>query len=214
MPPLCLVGRLGGRDGAAFGYVDIAGARPGAAVFDFVSSTEGRALFELGRGRSPPGLVRLGMGHQRGQQGHIAVLHLCGTLGRPLRVTYYARSGNNWVQEWVIRYFVDCPGLDHEAEFFPDSVTVTDLNANGKAEVTVAYSLFCGGGIDPSTLKVIMREGPLKFAMRGTTIIQTPGNAPFGGEANYDQSLDKAENSAFKKHIMAVREKVVIKNYE
>ena len=130
-----------------------------------------------------------------------------------LYASYYLRASGKWAQQWTIRDFSDCPGLDHEAKFFPEDVSVTDLNKNGEAEVTVAYKLFCGGGIDESVLKVILREGEQKFAMRGTTIIQTPGNEPFGGEAVYDKSLEKPVNKAFKRHIAAVRDKVVVQKY-
>jgi hypothetical protein len=126
-----------------------------------------------------------------------------------LHAIYYARTGDTWVKEWQIRDYSDCPDLDHSADFLPDAVTVTDLNNNGVAEVTVPYTLFCGGGVDSNDLKIIMREGSQKFAMRGRTITNYP-ESPYGGEAAYDKSLSLPVNAAFRKHIAAVRKKVVI----
>lgn len=130
-----------------------------------------------------------------------------------LQAGYYSQSASKWVRGWTITDGVDCPGLDHTAQFFPKQVTVTDLDKNGMAEVTVAYKLFCGGGVDPATLKIIMRQGDQKFAMRGTTRIVVPGQAPFGGEANFDTSLSKPANAVFRRHIETVRMTVVTEKY-
>lgn len=130
-----------------------------------------------------------------------------------LRVAYFTRVGNAWKQDWTINDGVDCPGLDHAAQFFSSQVTVTDLDGNGMAEVTVPYKLFCGGGIDAAVLKIIMRQGDQKFAMRGTTLIAIPGETPFGGEATYDKSLSLPVNVPFRKHIAAVRAAVVTEKY-
>lgn len=122
---------------------------------------------------------------------------------------YYTRIGEQWTSRWAIRDCIECPGLDHTAQFFTEHVTVTDLNADGSAEVTVAYKLFCGGGIDSSILKIIMRDGDKKCAMCGTTIVKVPGTESFCGKAVYDKSLQNAENAAFRKHLSSVRARVV-----
>lgn len=130
-----------------------------------------------------------------------------------LDASYYSRSATRWVREWAIKDGVDCPVVDHEARFFPDQLSVTDLDKNGMAEVTVAYKIFCGGGIDEAVLKVILRQGEQKFAMRGTTRLEMPDGDSFGGAATYDKALSLPANAAFKKHIAAIRAKVVTTKY-
>ena len=130
-----------------------------------------------------------------------------------LNASLYIQRTGKWVREWAIQDAVDCPGLDHAAGFFVDQVTVTDLDSNGTAEITVPYKLFCGGGIDPATLKIILRQGDHKFAVRGTTRIEVSGDAPFGGEAVFDESLSRPENAVFKKHLESIRAKVLVQKY-
>lgn len=126
---------------------------------------------------------------------------------------YYSRSASRWVREWAIMDGVDCPVLDHHALFFPGQVTITDLDNNGLAEVTVAYKMFCGGGIDDDDLKVIMRQGDQKFAMRGKTRAVMPSGETSGGEAVYDKLLSQPAYAVFKRHIEGVRAKVVTVKY-
>jgi hypothetical protein len=121
-----------------------------------------------------------------------------------LNATYYARTGEQWRSEWAINDFVDCPGLDSKASFFADATTITDIDNDGKPEVTVAYQLFCGGGIDPSTVKVILRQGDTKFAIRGESLIRLPGQAPIGGAYTPDPSLQQPKNAAFLKHLKSI----------
>ncbi|QJD97208.1 hypothetical protein HH214_15685 [Mucilaginibacter robiniae] len=82
---------------------------------------------------------------------------------------------------WQLHDLVSDCILDLEAEFVPSSITVTDLDKNGKAEVWVGYRLSCRGDISPSDLKLIMHEGTTKYAMRGVgklkvnNVLQTDG---------------------------------------
>lgn len=60
-------------------------------------------------------------------------------------------------------------------DFFTADVGFTDLNLDGVAEVTVPYRLFCGGGVDPYTVKVILRDGTTKLAIRRESLVRYPG---------------------------------------
>lgn len=110
-----------------------------------------------------------------------------------LSANLYAKSGQQWKSEWAINDFADCPGADSTASFFPDATAITDIDNDGKPEVTVAYQLSCGGGADPSAVKVILRQSETKFAIRGLTA---------------DPLLLQPKNSAFLKHLEAVRKDV------
>ncbi len=126
-----------------------------------------------------------------------------------LNASYHTRKGGSWVRTWLVHDRVDCPHLDVEARFIPGALTVTDLDGNGVAEVTMAYTMFCGGGVDASDLKIILRQGAQKFAMRGRTLLKAPGMAPFGGEARYDAALSRPEYARFKVHLQRLRSQVV-----
>jgi hypothetical protein len=130
-----------------------------------------------------------------------------------LDAVFYRRAGARWQAEWTIHDLVDCPHLDSSADFFPDSVTFTDLNDDGRVEVTVPYHLFCGGGIDTHTVKVILREGAAKLAIRGDSRMFYPGQAPFGGEHQYDKALLQPDRAAYKKHLDAVWQAVSVFRY-
>lgn len=130
-----------------------------------------------------------------------------------LTATLYAHAGAIWKPEWTIRDMVDCPNLDSVADFFPKAVTFTDLNGDGRVEVTVPYHLFCGGGIDTHTVKVILREGATKLAIRGESRMLYPGQEPFGGEHQYDKALLQPDRAAYKRHLDRVWQEVSVFRY-
>ena len=69
---------------------------------------------------------------------------------------------------WRLRDFVvDCP-LSVTLGPQPGSTAITDLDHNGRTETTLMYTLGCGSG--STTLKLIMRAGDAKYALRGTTV--------------------------------------------
>jgi len=128
-----------------------------------------------------------------------------------LYATYHKRIGTKrWQQEWSIRDLTDCPGLDAGADFFVTSVGFSDLNKDGKAEVIVPYRLFCGGGVDPYIIKVILRDGPTKLAIRGESLVRYPGQEAFGGEHQHDKALLAPERAAYKQHLDALWKKVSV----
>lgn len=127
-----------------------------------------------------------------------------------LRATFYRGTAMGWKPEWAIHDLVDCPNLDSVADFIPNAVTFTDLNGDGRAEATVAYHLFCGGGIDTHTVKVILREGATKLAIRGESTMIYPGHEPFGGQHQYDKALLQPDRALYKKHMDRVWQDVSV----
>jgi hypothetical protein len=127
-----------------------------------------------------------------------------------LLATYYNQSAGKWTPEWTVKDGVDCPGLDSAASFFTDATTVTDLDKDGKAEVTVAYKTFCGGGVDPSVVKVILRQGKDKFAIRGESLIKFKGQEPMGGTNKADKALLNSDKAEFKRHMDKVWQQVYV----
>ena len=88
---------------------------------------------------------------------------------------------------------------DLMAEFVPGSVTITDLDADGEAEVTFQYTLQCTSDVSPATRKLILREGKDKYAIRGTN--RSPYFEPEFVTREADPAFDKAP-PAFLKHAL------------
>jgi hypothetical protein len=76
-------------------------------------------------------------------------------------------------------------GLSSEKSFY-----VTDLNDNGISETSFVYYLSCRSDTSPSEMKLIMREGNQKFALRGTSILK-PYLIDINLE-NFEPKLDKS----------------------
>ena len=127
-----------------------------------------------------------------------------------LNVVDLRKTANGWVKKWTINDFVDCPNLDSEANFFLENISVTDVNNDGFAEVSVPYGLFCGGGVDPRTIKVIMRTKNEKYALRGESKIAIPGQDSFGGGMRMDTSLQQKKNTLFKNHLVKIWDSIYV----
>lgn len=112
---------------------------------------------------------------------------------------------------WKVTDFErDCP-FDLYAGFLQEALFITDLDSNGVAESTFLYRLSCRSDASPSRLKLIMREGATKYAIRGRTRIEA---AEVGGEMNIDPAFKQA-NPVFKKFAVEKWKKYVTKdNFE
>jgi hypothetical protein len=74
----------------------------------------------------------------------------------------------------------DCP-LGLTAEFIPNAFHVTDVNANGIAEVTYGYQLACRSDVSPATYKLLVVENGKKHILRGEALFSIPDLEPMGG---------------------------------
>lgn len=119
-----------------------------------------------------------------------------------LTVGFYTRvRQGTWMQEWTIRDNSDCPELDVSGEFSAANVSFSDVNKDGRVEVAVPYRLFCGGGMDSHTLKLILREGATKLAIRGEEL--------YPDTWKHDKLLQSPAYAAYKKQMDAVWKRVV-----
>jgi hypothetical protein len=107
----------------------------------------------------------------------------------------YVGSGGGRRLLWrTVDFERDCP-FDLYAGFLPGTTTITDLDGDGTAEVTFLYTTSCRSDVSPATRKLIMHEGPAKYAIRGATRMPNPGpEGPklIGGEAVVDPSFKAA----------------------
>jgi hypothetical protein len=76
---------------------------------------------------------------------------------------------------------------DATAVFLDGSVTVTDQDGDGKAELTFAYDTLCTNDLTPATRKLLVLEGTAKHALRGRAMVADDGGDykadPFRKEA-------------------------------
>jgi len=79
-----------------------------------------------------------------------------------------APAAKTYTQQWRTFDYIDCETWeDYDAEFKPGSVTITDLDNDGLAEITEIHRLACRTDISHDAYKAILREGAEKYAMRG-----------------------------------------------
>lgn len=111
------------------------------------------------------------------------------TLTAQIRPASGDRTGN---QPWQHSAVVECDGVDIEADFYPETFSVTDLDGDGTAELTFAYHRFCGGGIDPRDVTVVLQEGDNRYILEGQSLVQVGDDPAFGGGFSMDDALNKA----------------------
>lgn len=101
-------------------------------------------------------------------------------------------QGSKAEQQWQVRdYVLDCP-YEIEIEFISAGLQVTDLDADGLAELWLPYRLGCRAEQGPITMKIIMYEGGQKYALRGQTRAQNPSGEYDGGDSTMDSALRDA----------------------
>lgn len=84
----------------------------------------------------------------------------------------YVQRGGKWEELWHLQDAVERCAFDMWLGPVPGAATVTDLDADGRTETTLVYKLVCRSDVSPAALKLIMREGPAKYALRGHTVVQ------------------------------------------
>lgn len=92
-----------------------------------------------------------------GEEGQSAEIH----------AFHYAKKDGDYTQVWMMNDAVKLCPVDITCDFIPGSVTVTDLDKDGIAEIKVQYSVACRGDVSPATMKLIMYENGIKYALRG-----------------------------------------------
>ncbi len=103
---------------------------------------------------------------------------------------HFINSGNGFKRQWKLYDFIECDGVDMYAGFLPHSLTITDIDNDGVAEVTFLYKLVCRGDASPAEQKLIMYEGSDKYALRGETrICLGELNEYYGGSFKADEKL-------------------------
>ena len=108
---------------------------------------------------------------------------------------HFVQEGARFKQLWRIADAVTGCEFDLTLRIVPRSLSITDLDGDGTAESTFAYVGSCSSDVSPDTLKVLMHEGPRKYALRGRTRVQVGVDEE--GNPEYDGG-DRTADAAFK----------------
>ncbi len=97
-----------------------------------------------------------------------------------------------WTKVWDAKDFEnDCP-FDLSVQFDAKDLLVSDVDGNGVSEIAFAYQLGCRSDVSPLTMKLLVYEGPTKYALRGTSKTRTGEKEFMGGDFKADPAFAKA----------------------
>lgn len=108
-----------------------------------------------------------------------------------LSAVLYQKTDSGFVTKWKMKDHISDCGLDITCSFYDDHLTVTDLDSNGLAEITMVYALSCKGDVSPNEKKLLMYEGTQKYAIRGEELMLLQKDT-VGGSWNADTAFSKA----------------------
>ncbi len=108
-----------------------------------------------------------------------------------LKAVQYKVDSMQWKKEWVIWDFIACQNLDIQGDFLIYLTSITDIDNNRIFETTIAYQMICAGDVSPKTTKVIMRQGKLKYAVRGKSLVKIGKDIKYGGTFEPDKALNE-----------------------
>jgi len=119
--------------------------------------------------------------------------HEKGTINSSAKLSavLYQKTDSGFVEKWKLVDFVNDCELDVTCSFYDDHLSITDLDSNGLAEITMVYALSCKGDVSPNEKKLIMYEGTNKYAIRGEELMILQKDS-IGGTYNADSSFNKA----------------------
>lgn len=108
-----------------------------------------------------------------------------------LSAVLYQKTDSGFVTKWKMKDHISDCGLDITCSFYDDHLTITDLDSNGIAEITMVYALSCKGDVSPNEKKLLMYEGVNKYAIRGEELMLLQKDT-LGGSWNADTAFSKA----------------------
>lgn len=122
------------------------------------------------------------------------------------------RGDGSWQLVREYKEFVDpCP-FDLTLRAVRGPWTLSDLNSDGKAELTMAWRSGCRSDVSPNTHKVLVIEGDQKYVLRGTSKLEgVEGEGT--GTFKADPAFAKAPKG-FLAHAQMVWAKTVSDNFQ
>ena len=126
---------------------------------------------------------------------------------------HYLVQGDSIKLLWKVYDFIkECP-VELKASFIKNTLAITDLNHDGKAEIWMMYKTVCHGDVSPSTMKIIMYEDSQKFAVRGTNRVKLSANKFMGGEYSFDDAF-KTGPEPFREFAKQLWQKNILETWE
>ena len=108
-----------------------------------------------------------------------------------LSAVLYQKTDSGFVTKWKLKDNITNCGLDITCTFYDDHLSITDLDSNGIAEITMVYALSCKGDVSPNEKKLIMYEAGKKYAIRGEELMILQ-NDTIGGSWKADTAFSDA----------------------
>jgi hypothetical protein len=108
-----------------------------------------------------------------------------------LSAVLFQKTDTGFVKKWKMMDQVLACELDITCTFYDDHLSITDLDSNGVAEITMLYALSCKGDVSPNEKKLIMYEAGKKYAIRGEEAMILQRDT-IGGNFTADSSFSKA----------------------
>jgi hypothetical protein len=116
--------------------------------------------------------------------------------GSPLTAYFYAQLLENTKLDapaWI-EYGSQVDTKINSTTLFTNSLTVTDLDGDGIAEVTFAYATGCRLGVDPDDKTLVFYEGANLYKIKGTTSV-IKGKEKLGGAKQVEKKFDDAPDA-------------------
>jgi len=135
-----------------------------------------------------------------------------------LQADFVLREGDAWTSQRQFKAALDDCMFDAEIGAVSGPWSVTDLDMNGVAEVSFAWSVGCRSDVSPIKHKVFLvgrDENAVvqKYVLRGTTGIEMGGAVDDGGTFQADDSF-KTQPKSFLEHATKVWKKTSIERID
>lgn len=101
---------------------------------------------------------------------------------------------NTFKEVWKMIEMVDGCAFDVRCEFYKNSLTITDLDNDGLAEVAFAFALNCKSGPHPDEKKLVFYEGNDQYRIKGTATV-LKGKQKLGGDKEVEKKFEKAPDA-------------------
>jgi hypothetical protein len=117
------------------------------------------------------------------------------TRSAKLYAYHFIKSTDSTLKEvWKLNDMVyDC-AFEVRCEFFNKSLTITDLDSDGTAEVAFVYVLGCKEGFYPEEKKLVFYEGKDHYSIKGTTTV-FKGKEKLGGDKAVEKKFGEAPDA-------------------
>lgn len=114
------------------------------------------------------------------------------TRGAKLYAYHFVKTADNSLKEiWKISEVVDDCAFDVKCDFYSNSLSVTDLDNDGTAEVGFALVKGCRLELAPDEKKLVLYEGKDLYTITGTTSV-AKGAQKLGGDKKIEKKFEKA----------------------